>query len=399
MRRPCPGLPRSGRGVRRPRDRHRRSAGCIERYRWRSLIINDRRRGDADPGRRARLRGGRARRGNVAFFVALALAARDRLPAERPDRRPAHRDARRRPGAPKPPRGSRASGRPWPSTSPPSTSWPTSTRTSGLSGAGVRPAARSSASPTSRGWCGPGERTRQYAACRGACSRADPQPRHARLAHRAPLGGGGDVLARHRQGGRDVRATTRSWPTPPACCTTSASSRSPTASWSADVALDRARLEGHPPPPRDRRRDAQGPRGLRPGRRDRPRPPRAPRRPRLPRQARRATRSPSWRRSSRWPRSTTRSPPTTPTARPPQLLPGAQRAAARGRHPARAALRRGAGRAAGRHRHRLPPRRRPRTSTASWTSSGASPRRRRWGRPRPAHPRGPSAGARSARPW
>ena len=77
----------------------------------------------------------------------------------------------------------------------------------------------------------------------------------------------------------------------------------------------RGRLARHPPPPRHRRRAAARHRRLRPGRRDRAHAPRAPRRPRLPAPPAAATRSRRSRASSPSPRSTTRSPPRTPTAR------------------------------------------------------------------------------------
>ena len=63
----------------------------------------------------------------------------------------------------------------------------------------------------------------------GRAGRAVARARHPRPARRAPCRGRGPVLQRHGRGGRDERAASRSSPTPPACCTTSATSPCPTA--------------------------------------------------------------------------------------------------------------------------------------------------------------------------
>ena len=175
----------------------------------------------------------------------------------------------------------------------------------------------SSPSPTWRGWSSTArERTRAVRQpLVGRALGPDPHARRARLARGAPLRRGRRVLARHRRARAACPSATRSSRTPRGCCTTSASSRSPIASWSAAAQLDRVRLARHPPPPRHRRRAAARHRRLRPGGGDRARPPRAHGRPRLPARADRRRDPRRSRGSSRSPRSTTRSPRPTPIAR------------------------------------------------------------------------------------
>ena len=148
----------------------------------------------------------------------------------------------------------------------------------------------------------------------GRALRPDPHARRARLARGAPLRGGRRASRATSPSRSACPSATRSSRTPRGCCTTSASSRSPIGSWSAaassqdsdwrgirrhpDIGAELLRDIGVYGPVAEivrahhERMDGRGyPRGLA------------------------ATRSRRSRGSWRWPRSTTRSPRPTPTAR------------------------------------------------------------------------------------